>query len=141
MFNFKKSKTETVKKAFFKVPEKIRFVATGTFNTIISYIIFVALNIALNKFFHYNIILLIQYIITVNLSYITMKVLVFRTNGNFSKEYPKTMATYIFVYLLNATILYGFQQLNIHLYISQAIALLIISVITYLLHKHINYTK
>jgi putative flippase GtrA len=82
-----------------------------------------------------------MYIITVNQSYFTMKFLVFRTDGNYFPEYPKTIATYIFVYFLNAGILYGFQQLNMNIYISQALALLIITVITYLLHKHINYTK
>jgi len=139
MFIFRKK--HPVEKKFFSIPEKIRFLLTGTFNTIVAYVVFVLLNMALQNILHYNTILLITYIITVNQSYFTMKFWVFRTDGNYFPEYPKTMATYVFIYLLNAVILYGFQQLYINIYISQALALLIITVITYLLHKHVNYTK
>ena len=130
-----------ISKTIFKIPEKIRFLGVGAFNTIVSYIVFVALNIALHKFLHYNTILLIQYIIVFNLSYFTMKFLVFRTDGNYFPEYPKTIITYVFIYFLNAGILYIFQEQGVNIYISQALALLIITGITYLLHKHINYTK
>ena len=69
-----------------------------------------------------------------------MKSFVFRTKGNYRKEYIKTFSTYIFAYFLNALFLFSLQHI-FDIYISQLIALLAINIIIYLMHKHINFNR
>jgi len=125
---------------FFKIPEKLRYLLVGGFNTVTGYCIFILLYILLENIFHYNLILFIQYLLIINISYINMKFFVFRTKGNYRKEYIKTFSTYIFTYFLNALFLFILQHI-FNIYISQLISLLIITIIIYLMHKHINFKQ
>ncbi len=124
---------------FFKLPEKIRFLLVGGTNTVVGYAIFVSLHFVFQQFLHYNVILALQYIIGINISYLTMKYFVFQTKGNYRSEYMKTFSSYILIYLLNAFLLFALQKISIHIYVAQLTALCLITIITYLLHKYINY--
>ena len=124
---------------YFKLPQQIRYLIIGLFNTIIGYAIFLLLYSSLNNKLHYNLILLSQYIITVNISYLNMKFLVFRTKENYKKEYIKNVITYISTYILNSLLLSSFLLMKINIEISQFIVLSIIAVIIYFIHKNINF--
>ena len=126
-------------KLFFHFPEKIRFLLVGGFNTVVGYIIFVILYFFLQNYLHYSLILLIQFMIAVNISYLTMKFFVFRTKKNYKSEYPKTILTYIGVYFVNLLLLAFLQRIIENIYFAQFIAISMVVVITYMMHKYINY--
>ena len=124
---------------FFHFPEKIRFLLVGGFNTMIGYALFVILYFLLQNYFHYSLILWIQFMIAVNISYLTMKFFVFRTKKNYKSEYPKTILTYIGVYFINLLLLAFLQQIVESVYFAQLIAVGAVVIITYMMHKYVNY--
>ena len=95
---------------WFKFPEKLRYLLVGGFNTVLAYSLLVFLDftfekinsaIALNlsKEVVANIALIVQYIITINISFTTMRYYVFRSHGNWKKEWLKAWSVYIFIYM------------------------------------------
>ena len=124
---------------FFQFPEKIRFLLVGGFNTMIGYGLFVILYFLLQNYLHYSLILWIQFMIAVNISYLTMKFFVFRTKKNYKSEYPKTIFTYIGVYFVNLLLLAFLQRVVESIYFAQLIAISVVVVITYMMHKYVNY--
>ena len=123
------------------ISDKIRFLLVGGFNTCFSYIIFV---IALNLLgeAHYQISVALQWIISSVFSYINQKFFVFCTKGNYIKEYFKCCATWVISYTCNALLLEFFvRYIQINVYLAQIIAVLIASVVTYILFKYFAFRK
>lgn len=125
---------------FAKIPEKLRFLLVGGFNTVTAYCIF-ALLYELIKL-DYNIALVIQYIITVNLSVLTMRYYVFRSKGDFVKEFFKAWSVYIFIFFFNAAVLNFFVViLGLYPLLAQALYLVLSTVVTFILHKYLSFRK
>ena len=125
---------------WFKLDQKIRFVLVGGFNTVLSYCVFASLYEFGNL--NYNLALTIQNIITINISFITMRYYVFQSHGILWQEYCKTVSVYIGMYFLNAFVL-NLLVLILQLppLIAQAIYLTLSTIITYLLHKYFSFKK
>ena len=68
---------------WFKIPEKFRFLLVGGFNTVVAYALFATLYWLLHGF--YALAVVLQYILTVQLSFITMRYYVFRGTVHFFK--------------------------------------------------------
>lgn len=138
---------------WFKFPQKIRFLLVGGFNTVFAYSVLAILVFSLSQLNEYwrlnyselliaNIALIIQYIITINVSFVTMRYYVFQSKGNWEKEWVKSCSVYAFIYLINAPIL-TFLMVICHLspYVSQALYLTISTIITFILHKYYSFRK
>ena len=125
---------------WFKLPQKLRFLLVGGFNTVTSYLIFAGLYFLLDG--NYVPTAIIQYIISVNISILTMRYYVFRSKGNFTKEYLKACIVYIYMLGFNLAWLYVFvDTLHINALISQAVYLVISTITTYILHKYFSFRK
>lgn len=125
---------------FNKIPEKLRFLLVGGFNTVFSYTIFAFLYEVIKL--DYNIALALQYVITVNVSVLTMRYYVFRSCGDFMKEFCKAWGVYIFLYFFNAAVL-NFFVIVLELYplLAQALYLVISTIITFIMHKYLSFRK
>lgn len=138
---------------WFKFPQKLRYLLVGGFNTVFAYSILAILlwiygkinlsaNFNFNKEIIANFALFTQYILCVNVSFITMKYYVFQSKGNWKKEFIKAWSVYLFLYLINAPILtFLMVILNLHALVAQAIYLIFSTVITYILHKYYSFRK
>lgn len=129
-----------IENLWFSINEKLRFLLVGGFNTVTAYLFFIFLYKTLELY--YNVALIAQYIITVNLSIFTMRYYVFHSHGNLSKEYLKSWLVYIQMFFINAAVLNFFvivMQLNPIL--SQGLYLCISTILTYLLHRHFSFRK
>ena len=70
-----------VEKIWFRLPQKLRFLLVGGFNTVFAYLVLNLLNILFGVLFKdifspvviANIALVIQYILTINVSFVTMR--------------------------------------------------------------------
>jgi len=131
----------SIESLWFKVvPEKMRFVLVGGFNSVLSYFVFLGLYFLLNE--HYGAAMVLQYVITVNWSIITMRYYVFRAKGNIGKEYAKAVPVYIFMILANYPWLYFFDKvLGVSAPISQPIFIVTSALATYLLLKYFSFRK
>ena len=135
-------------KIWFCVPEKIRFLLVGGFNTVFAYTLLLVLNFFLSECLAYsksivaNIALIIQYVISINLSFLTMRYYVFRSHGIWQKEYVKSCCVYVIIYGINAPIITSLIEfLNWPLWMAQGAYLIISTVLTFLLHKYFSFRK
>lgn len=125
---------------WFKIPEKIRFLLVGGFNTVVSYLIFALLYEIVGL--HYNVALVVQYMITINMSVLTMRYYVFRSSGDFWREFTKAWSVYIFIFFFNAAMLNLFVKvMGLPPLIAQGLYLIISTVTTFILHKYLSFRK
>jgi putative flippase GtrA len=125
---------------WFSFKQPIRFILVGGYNTILGYIIFATLNYTLEQYLFAWLILLLSYIIGIANNFVLFKIFVFNTSGNWLKECIKTYYSYIFVYILNALLLYaGTDFFLLSAYVSQAICIVILPIITYFIMKHFTF--
>lgn len=127
-----------IEQIWFKINQKIRFLLVGGFNTVFAYGVFVGLYQLAGL--NYNLALIMQYFITVNVSIFTMRYYVFQSHGNLKAEYVKAGSVYVGMYFFNAFALNFFViVLNLGPVIGQALYLVVSTIITYILHKYFSF--
>ena len=135
-------------KIWFRFPQKIRFLLVGGFNTVFAYLVLNFLNIlfslllknTLSPVAIANLALIIQYILTINVSFITMRYYVFQSHGNWHKEWLKAWSVYIFLYLINAPVLtFMMAVLGWSTWLAQGVYLIFSTIVTFLLHKYYSF--
>lgn len=136
-----------LERIWFKQPQKLRFLLVGGFNTVFAYFLLNFLNILFSSLwteksevFIANVALLIQYIITINVSFITMRYYVFQSHEKILKEWLKAWSVYISIYLINAPVLTFFiSYLNLSVWLAQGIYLILSTILTFVLHKYYSF--
>ena len=129
-----------LEKWWFSVPQKLRFLLVGGFNTVFAYAIFALLAGLLE--IPYLLALIIQYFITVNISIFTMRYYVFQSHGNILREYGKAWLVYIGMFAFNSTALTLLVELcRMTELVGQALYLTVSTILTYLLHKYFSFCK
>ena len=132
---------------WFKIPQKTRFVLVGGFNTVFAYALLNILAYVLGEYLPYdekivaNIALIIQYAITINLSFVTMRYYVFQSHGVWQKEYIRAVGVYIFIYATNAPTISILMYFGWPLWLAQGVYLVVSTIITFLLHKYFSFRK
>ena len=130
-----------LKEIWFNISDKIRFLIIGGFNASISYIIFSIICFFVGETY-YQISLACAWIISSFVSFTTQRCFVFNVKGNIIKQYLKCCTTWIFSYLINATLLEIFvKKASINVYLSQIIATLCCAIFTYILLKTFAFKK
>lgn len=134
------SYTKSLFQQFFSIDQKIRFLLIGSFNTAVSYLIFVGLVYVLTEDFS-NLCLGITWFVTSILSFTLHKLLVFRAHGVWYKEYFKFFISCLLGYSINALTLASLRTVGLHVYLAQFIALAITTIATYLLLKLFTFKQ
>lgn len=125
---------------WFQIHQKIRFLMVGGFNTLCSYLLFIFLFEYVG--FSYPISLIIQYLITINLSIFTMRYYVFQSCNPVLKEYSKSGFVYLLMLMFNYLSLFlMINILNINTILAQGIYTAISTVVLFIIHKNITYKK
>lgn len=125
---------------WFKLPQKLRYLLVGGFNTVFGYLLFVLMVSVLG--WSYKIALVTGYIIATNVAIFTMRYYVFRSSGRFKQEYAKAWGVYLSTILINYAAMYimvDFYGMN-ELF-AQACYTVFSVIFTYLMHKHFSFAK
>lgn len=126
---------------FCSISDKIRFLIIGCLNAGISYIIY-ALAIFLLGQEHYQLCVVLQWVLSSPISYLNQKFFVFCTRGNYIKEYFKCWCTWIISMILNNIILELLMRyVWKNAYFEQIISTFIVSILTYVLFKYFAFHK
>ena len=129
-----------LRRRFLKLAEPVRFILVGCYNTAIGYFCFVVLFLATDESLHYQLTLLLTYLISSSSAFLMLKYFVFLTTGNHLREYFKTLSTYGIAYLLNSWLLYLFvERAALNVLLSQALAVFLVTIFSYLMHKHFSF--
>lgn len=126
---------EKIKNFWFGLSDKIRFLLIGGFNAGVSYVIYSLICIIIGEE-SYQLALAAAWVLSSIVSFTTQRYLVFNVKGNLVKQYLKCCTTWVFSYLINATLLEVFvQKLEINVYLAQIVATLVCAIFTYVLFK------
>ena len=129
-----------VKKLIKKHEEQIKYVVVGGWNTVFGFFAFIALYYSLNRIIHYTIILTASYIVSITNAYLCYKFLVFKTKGNYFREYFRFYLVYGVAYLINLGLLpVAVELFKIKVVIAQILIMLITILISYLGHKNFTF--
>ena len=131
-----------MKKLYKKHKEKINYIIVGGWNTVFGCFTFVALYFLLQRYIHYLFILVLTNIITITNAYICYKLFVFKTKGNYLKEYLRFYLVYGVAIGINFILLpIAVEMLNVSPPIAQAPIMLFTIIVSYLGHKHFSFSK
>lgn len=123
---------------FAYIPEKLRFLLVGGFNTVFSYLLFL-----ISEFFWgYRIAVIFTYMVAINVSIFTMRLYVFNTSGNLKKQYAKAALVYIISIMSNYVFLFlTIDCLSMSAWLAQALFAVLSTVVIYFWHKNISFSK
>ena len=141
---------------WFKLPEKLRFLLVGGFNTTTSFLIYYGFLFVTNG--RAQLSLLLMNIININISIATMRYYVFRSHGKFWIEYQKAASSYICLYFFNVGLLQFFLGVvhfrehlsddnilaavpNLNKAIAQICCIVITTIITFFVHKYFSFRQ
>ena len=127
---------------YYKYQDKVNYLVVGGWNTLFSYLVFAGLYYVFNKIMSYAIILVINYVIGITNAYLCYKFFVFKTKGNYLREYFRFYLVYGVAFLINLLLFPLFVNIfKIQPLISQAIINLFTIIISYLAHKNFSFNK
>lgn len=122
---------------------KLRFLMAGAFNTLIGLLAYPFLYLLLTPHgVNYMLVLVITYVITVTVAFLTNKFFVFRTVGNHLREFGKFVTFYLAHFTVNIIalpILVEIVKMN-PLWAQLVFAGMVI-VSSYFWHRHITFAK
>ena len=127
---------------FFKIPQLIRYLLISAFNAVIMSIIFFALYVSLMVKNFYVPSLILFFVATISILFVSMKLLVFRTKGFWLNEYLKTAIAYCLIFALQISTNYIFTN---WFYLSpsnaQWLMLTIVTIVTYIFLKYFSFNR
>ncbi|MDR2008019.1 MAG: GtrA family protein [Alphaproteobacteria bacterium] len=127
---------------WFSLPQFIRFILVGGYNTVFGYAVFALFYYLWGDYLHYAMVLLLSYIIGILNNFVLFKIFVFRTAGNWLKEAINTYISYAFLYPINYLLLFiTINFYGLSAYVGQAIAAIIMPIITYFVLKLFAFKK
>lgn len=120
--------------------EKLRFLVVGGWNTLFSYGMLWLLDSLLRDRMHYTLILTLNWVIGVTHNLFTFKLLVFRTRGNWLKEYLRSYVVYAGAYVANLAIVAVVMEIwHPRLGVAALPAIVVVTIISYVGHKYFTY--
>ncbi len=130
-----------MKKFWFGLSDKIRFVLIGGFNAGVSFLIYSVFCIILGNAY-YQVALALSWIISSVVSFTTQKFFVFEAKGNWVREYCKCCTTWVFSYIINAGILeFLVKSLHLNVFLAQLFATGACAIFTYCVFKKFAFRK
>jgi putative flippase GtrA len=119
---------------------KFRYLAAGAWNTVFGYFIGVILYLFLSPHAHLVMIAIISNVIAITMSFMTYKLIVFRTPGNWLLEYLRCYIVYGFNAILGIFFLWLFVNvIGLNIWIAQGISIVVTVIISFFLHQRFTF--
>ena len=132
---------ESMKKLWFSLDDKIRYLVVGSFNAGVCYLIYALICLIMGDRFYQGA-LALAWFLSSAISFTMQRTFVFESRGVWYKEYLKCCITWFFSYLINAGLLeFTVQYLHLNVYIAQLISDFTAAVFTYILFKTFAFKK
>ncbi len=123
-----------------KYAEQIRYLLVGGWNTLFGYGVYAVLYLLLRHRISYIAIIVPTWIVSITNAYLGYKFVVFRTRGNYLREYLKTYLVYGVAFLVNLALLPVFVEvLGWNPLVGQAVVGVFTVVISYVAYKYFAF--
>lgn len=120
--------------------EKVNYLLVGGWNTIFGYAAFVALYFLLADRIHYLILLIVSNILGITNAYIGYKIFVFKTRGDYWREYMRFYVVYGSATALNfVLLLVCVEVLKLSPPVAQGGLIFLNVIFSYFGHKHFSF--
>lgn len=124
-----------------RFPETVRYLLVGGYNTVVSYFLYVLFVLYFGESYAQQC-LFASFILSSFHSFFMQRTFVFLSGGNYKKEYLKCLLTWTIGYVFNALLLSFFtQQMALNAYVSEFLAIVIVTCLTYFLLKYFAFKK
>lgn len=122
--------------------EKVRYLIVGIWNTAFSYLSFAALYFLFSPKLHYLVLLAISNVLSITNAYACYKIFVFKTRGNYLREYFRFYVVYGVALCMNYVVLpICVELLHMSPLIAQALLTAFTVASSYLGHKHFSFRR
>ena len=147
---------KSIEAIWFRIDQKIRFILVGGFNTAVSFLIYY-------MFLYFTsgkeqLSLLLMNLVNINISIATIRYYVFQSTGPILKEYTKAFSSYVVLYFINMGLLatlvkqIHIQEVlsadsilqsipNLNKALAQLCCVVIITIMTFFIHKYFSFKK
>ena len=124
--------------------EKLRFLFVGVWNTVFSMVVLWLLD----HFIHYDMsswiqkegILIVAWVIGVTQNFLTFKLLVFRTKGDWLREYGRMYVTYLATFVVQSVCVQALSAwFTISVFWASLPTLVIVTIMSYFGHKYFTF--
>lgn len=120
--------------------QSLRYLMAGGWNTVFGYSVGVGLYTALSHELHVAVIAAIANIFAITMSFLTYKLFVFKTTGNWLSEYGRSYLVYGSMALLSIALLWVLvDYLGIDIWYAQALVIILTVGVSYLGHKFFTF--
>lgn len=120
--------------------KSIRYLLAGGWNTVFGYGVGVGLYTVLSSQLHVAVIAAIANIFAITMSFLTYKLFVFKTTGNWMLEYGRSYLVYGSMALLSIVLLWALvDYVGIDIWYAQALVIILTVGISYLGHKFFTF--
>ncbi len=131
-----------IKKLYQRHQEKINYLAVGAWNTLFGYVFFALLYFLFGKTLHYLVLLVLANIVSITNSYLGYKFFVFKTKGNYLREYLRVYMVYGVAMLINLALLpLVVEGLKINPVPAQGFLVFVNVIFSYFGHKKISFRR
>jgi putative flippase GtrA len=121
-------------------PPMSRYVVAGVWNTVFGYGVFVLLFACFSPRVHYLLIAVVSSVLAISNAYVTHKIFVFQTKGNYLREYVKYYVIYGTTALGGLTLLAVLASgLGMNVYLAQACVLCVQTVMSFAGHRRFSF--
>jgi putative flippase GtrA len=122
--------------------EKIRYLLAGTSNTVCGYFLVVGAYIWLEKWMNIIYISILANILGITISFLTYKIFVFRTPGNWLKEYLKIYLVYGLTAIIGTLLLWLFvASFGINIWLGQGMVLICAFSFSFFLNRYFTFKR
>lgn len=122
--------------------ERLRYLLVGIWNAVFGYFVGVLSLYVLSSTLYIAGAIVVANIVSISMSFLTYKTIVFRTKGNWFKEYLKAYMVYGLIAILNILLVIIFIDIaKMNIWLGQFTALLITVFISYFSHKTYTFKR
>lgn len=120
--------------------KKIRYLIAGGWNTLFGYSSGIALYYTLSTHMHIVLIAILSNIIAITMSFVTYKLFVFRTHGNWIGEYFRSYIVYGGMAVLGIGLLWAMVDgLSIPFWLAQGLVIVVTVFVSYFSHSRFTF--
>lgn len=121
---------------------QFRYLIAGGWNTIFGYAVGVGFYLLFSNSFHIVVIAVMANVLAITMSFLTYKLFVFRTHGQWMHEYLRTYVVYGGMALISVFILWLLiDGLEMTIWVAQGVTMISTVILSYLGHKHFTFRE
>lgn len=122
--------------------KKIRYLLAGGWNTVFGYMVSVGLYYLLSEYIHLIAIALMAHFLAISMAFLTYKLFVFQTSGNWWKEYTRSYLVYGNTVVVSIGLLWVMvDYMAVPFWLAQGLIILITVILSYIGHSRYTFSS